>query len=91
MQRVYEVMLVLRPDFGVEEKPARELVQKLIGDREMKEFSMLGKKRLAYPIKKQNDAVYVVATIQGAPLKVATIENQMKMGPDILRYLLIAK
>jgi len=84
-------MLVLRPDFGVEEKPARDLAQKLIGDREIKTLSVLGKKQLAYPIKKQSDAVYVAATFVGAPLKVDLLETQMKMGPDILRYLLIAK
>ncbi len=98
MQRVYELMLVLRPDFGlpageagVEEKPVRDLVQKLVGDREVKELSLLGKKRLAYPIKKQTEGMYTMAKIAGAPVRVSDFENQMKMGTDILRFLLIAK
>ena len=91
MQRVYELMLVLRPDFGLEEKPARDLTQKLIGDRTIKELTVMGKKKLAYPIKKQTEGMYTMAKIAGAPVRVSDFENQMKMGTDILRFLLIAK
>ncbi len=96
MQRNYELMLVLRPDFlpaqaGGEEKPIKDLVTKLIGGRQLKTLTVLGKKRLAYPIKKQTEGVYVVATVAGSPLKVVELEKQMKMGLDILRYLLIVK
>ena len=91
MQSVYELMVVLRPDFGVDEKPIKDLVAKFIGDRELKTLIVMGKKRLAYPIKKQVEGVYTVATFAGSPLKVVELEKQLKMGVDILRYLLIAK
>ncbi len=91
MTREYELMVVLRPDFGVEEKPARDLVQKLVGDREIKEFAILGKKRLAYIIKKQTDGVYVLATVTGTPLQVVDVEKQIRSGVDVLRYLLTVK
>ena len=91
MQRVYELMVVLRPDIGVDEKPVRDLVTKLTGDRKVTELTILGKKHLAYPIKKQTEAVYAVATIAGASLKVGELEKQLRSGTDILRYLLIGK
>jgi small subunit ribosomal protein S6 len=84
-------MLVLRPDFGIEEKPIRDLVAKLIGDRKISALTVMGKKQLAYPIKKQSEGVYAVATFSGEPLKVADLEKQMKMGTDFLRYLLMTK
>lgn len=84
-------MLVLRPDFGIEEKPIKDLVAKLIGDRKIDTFTVMGKKRLAYPIKKQTEGVYALATFSGAPLKVADLEKQMKSGTDFLRYLLTVK
>lgn len=84
-------MLVMRPDFGVDEKPLKDVVTKLIGDRKITTFTVLGKKRLAYPIKKQSEGVYALTTFTGAPLKVAELEKQMKMGADFLRYLLIVK
>ena len=91
MTRAYELMVVLRPDFGVEEKPIKDLLIKFIGDRQLKEVTVMGKKRLAYPIKKQTEAVYAVASFAGAAMKVAELEKQFKSGTDILRYLLIGK
>lgn len=91
MQRHYELMLVLRPDFGVEEKPVRDLVTKLIGDRKINELVLMGKKQLAYPIKKQTEGVYVVALISGEPMNVGAIEKQTKLSTDVLRFLLTVK
>lgn len=91
MTRLYELMLVLRPDFGLEEKPARALVEKLIGDRKIKELTVLGKKRLAYPIKKQTEGVYVVVIITGAAMDIGAFEKQIKLGTDVLRFLITVK
>jgi small subunit ribosomal protein S6 len=91
MQRVYELMLVLRPDFSTEEKQSRNLVEKLIGDRKIKEFTVMGKKRLAYPIKKQTEGVYAVATFTGDSIDIGAFEKQIKLGTDVLRFLLIGK
>lgn len=91
MQRVYELMLVLRPDFGVEEKQARDLIEKLIGDRKIKDLTIMGKKRLAYPIKKQTEGVYVVATFTGKAMDIGAFEKQIKLGTDVLRFLLTVK
>jgi len=97
MTRVYELMLVLRPDFlpaqagGVEEKQVRDLVEKLIADRKIKELTIMGKKRLAYPIKKQTEGVYVVATIAGKAMDICAFEKQITLGTDVLRFLLTVK
>lgn len=91
MTRVYELMLVLRPDFGGDEKQTRDLVAKLIGDRKIKEFTLMGKKRLAYPIKKQTEGVYVVATFEGGAMDIGAFEKQIKLGTDVLRFLVTVK
>lgn len=91
MHRVYELMVVIQPDFGVEEKQIRDLIEKLIGDRKMKDLTILGKKRLAYPIKKRTEGVYAVATVAGSALRVGELEKQMKLGTDVLRFLLMVK
>ena len=84
-------MLVLRPDFGVEEKQVRELAQKLIGDRQIKAVTVMGKKRLAYPIKKQSEGVYAVLEVVGAPMDIGAFEKQTKLGTDVLRFLITVK
>lgn len=91
MQSVYELMILLRPDFGGEEKPIKELVTKLVAGRTLSDFAIMGKKHLAFPIKKHNEAVYVVATVTGDSIKVVDLEKQMKLGTDIVRYLLTTK
>ena len=91
MQRVYELILVLRPDFGVEEGHVRDLVEKLIGDRKIKDLTIMGKKRLAYPIKKQTEGVYVVATVTGKAMDIGALEKQIKLGTDVLRFLVTMK
>ena len=91
MDRVYELMIVLRPDYGIEEKPIRDLIGKLIGDRKIKECTVMGKKRLAYPIKKQTEGVYAVAILTGSPMNIGAFEKQIKMGNDVLRFLLTIK
>lgn len=91
MQRQYELMLVLRPDFGVEEREAHDLVGKLIGDRKIKNLTIMGKKRLAYPIKKQTEGVYVVATFTGGPMNIGAFEKQTQLGSDVLRFLITVK
>lgn len=98
MQRVYELMVIFRPDFGlpagkagVDEKPIKDALSKFIGNRMIKECTVLGKKQLAYPIKKQSEGIYALVTFAGAPINVVELEKQLKSGTDILRYLLISK
>lgn len=91
MQRQYELMVILRPDFGVEEKKIRDAVTKLVGETTIKELTVMGKKQLAYPIKKQVEGVYALAILSGKPVAVGDLERQMKLGTDVIRYLLIGK
>lgn len=87
------MMLVLRPDFGVtEEKKIAELVKKTVGDEvSVKDLKIIGKKTLAYPIKKLNEGIYVLVNLSAEKFNVAQIQKQMNLGNDILRFLVTAK
>lgn len=88
MTRAYELMVVFEPDTKVTDKTAMETVQKLVGDAaKVTEATFLGKKQLAYEIKKKNEGVYVVAKLTGN-VKVGEIEKKTRLGIDVLRYLL---
>jgi len=91
-------MVVFRPDFPVDDENAiRTFLTKLTGGAAVKNISILGKKRLAYPIKKmgvsgmQKEGVYVLATLESDGIQVARIEKEMSMGNDVLRYLLTVR
>lgn len=88
MTRSYELMLVLDPKVEVTEKTATDLVEKLLGEQaKVAELALLGKKDLAYPLKKKTQGVYVLAKLTGH-VSVHEIEKKVAMGEDVLRYLL---
>lgn len=90
MRRQYELMVVFAPT--VEEKKLEDGVKKLVGEgAAVGEVKVLGKKPLAYPINKQTEGVYVLVTVSAEALHVSDIEKRMKVGTDVLRYLLTVK
>jgi len=91
--RSYELMLVLSPDFAASDtKKLTELIKKTVGDGiAVKEVTVIGKKTLAYPIKKTTEGIYVLVNLQADRVNVAPIQKQMDLGNDILRFLLILK
>lgn len=84
-------MIVVKPDVEVTDKTARDIVEKMMGDRAtISEVTILGKKRLAYPIRKLNEGTYILAKIHGAKMNVHEIEKKVQLGSDVLRFLLTA-
>ena len=82
-------MVLLRPDFDGEHQ---EIVKKLLGETaKLKEITSLGKKLLAYPIKKQTEAVYLLAQVDAEALILNEIDKRAKLDDVVLRYLLTSK
>ncbi|HYC79414.1 MAG TPA: 30S ribosomal protein S6 [Candidatus Binatia bacterium] len=50
---------------------------------------MLGKKKLAYPIKKTRNGFYVVQTFNLEPRKLQELDNKLRSIESIIRYLCI--
>lgn len=89
MKRSYELMVILRADAEVTEKSAEDFVKKMVGtEGTVTSVSVLGKKELAYPIKKHTQGVYVVAKLDGAAVRVGELEKKVQMDTSVLRYLL---
>ena len=91
----YELMIVFRPDFPIEdEKTIRTFITKLTGGADIKKLTVFGKKNLSYPMKKmgiageQKEGVYILALLEGKKIAISSIEKEVSMGPDVLRYLL---
>ena len=92
MKRMYDLTVLVKSDFPADVPSKRELlVQSIIGSgAKVDEVTLLGKKPLAYPIKKQKDAIYLMAHLTGV-VKVNEIETAVKLRTDVLRYMLIVK
>lgn len=92
--RTYELMLVVNPSFPHDdEKKSKELVDKLLADQDVNDLKVevWGKKQLAYEIKKQTEAVYLLATFQANHADSQKLEQKIKLQSDVIRYLLTLK
>lgn len=91
-QPYYETMYILRPDIPEEEVEThvakyRDLVTESGG--EVLDCQMRGKRRLAYPIAKHKEGIYVQLAHNGDGQQVATLERAMRLSEDVIRYLTV--
>lgn len=91
--RQYELMVVFAPTVdATDAKTIGDGVKKLLGERAtVTDVKLLGKKTLAYPIRKLTEGVYALATISADGLQIGDIEKRARVGSDVLRYLLTVK
>ena len=88
----YETMYILRPDIPEEEvdghlKKYSEILEK--SGTEVLDSQMRGKRRLAYPIAKHKEGIYVQLSHNGNGQQVATLERAMRLSEDVIRYLTV--
>ncbi len=88
----YETMYILRPDIPEEEveshlKKYSELLEK--SGTEVLDSQMRGKRRLAYPIAKHKEGIYVQLSHKGDGQQVAILERAMRLSEDVIRYLTV--
>jgi small subunit ribosomal protein S6 len=91
-QPYYETMYILRPDIPEEEVEGhitkyRDLVTE--AGAEVLDCQMRGKRRLAYPIAKHREGIYVQLNHNGDGQQVATVERAMRLSEDVIRYLTV--
>ena len=91
-QPYYETMYILRPDIPEEEvdshlKKYNEILEK--SGTEVLDSQMRGKRRLAYPIAKHKEGIYVQLSHKGDGQQVAVLERAMRLSEDVIRYLTV--
>ena len=91
-QPYYETMYILRPDIPEEEvdshlKKYNEILEK--SGTEVLDSQMRGKRRLAYPIAKHKEGIYVQLSHKGDGQQVFVLERAMRLSEDVIRYLTV--
>jgi small subunit ribosomal protein S6 len=86
----YEVMFIIRPDLEDEAVQAvaakmSEVVQ-TAGGSDLK-MELLGKKRLAYEVRKFNEGYYVLLNFAGEAAVSVELERIMKISDSVIRFL----
>ena len=88
----YETMYILRPDIAEDEviqhiEKYNKLLESMGG--KILDSQMRGKRRLAYPIAKNREGIYVQLSHQGDGQHIAKIEKAMRLSDDVIRYMTI--
>jgi small subunit ribosomal protein S6 len=91
-QSYYETMYILRPDIPEEEVEShvskyRDIVIEAGG--QVLDTQMRGKRRLAYPIAKHREGIYVQLNHDGDGQQVGPLERAMRLSEDVIRYLTV--
>ena len=89
----YESVVIINPN--VEENSLKELIERfktLINtDGSVEQVNELGKKKLAYEIKKNKEGYYVVYDFEAKPSLIAELERNYRITDEILKFIVIKK
>ena len=92
MSRLYEVMFIVRPD-AVDED-----VDKLIagfsssvtnGGGVVKNVEKMGRRKLAYLVRKFNDGNYILMTIEAGGPVVLELERRLRVSEPIIKFITV--
>lgn len=92
--RDYELIFIVHPD--LEETAFNEVVDRVRtwiteDGGEVVKTDLWGKRKMAYPIRKQNDGQYVLIDARMTPAFGHQLERNLRFLEPILRYSIIAK
>jgi len=87
----YEVAILYDPGLEVDLTKAEERVKKIFTDNGGKVLSIdnWGKKKLAYPIKKHDHALYVFYQVSLDPKNVKQVESTLNITNEVIRFLIV--
>ena len=90
--RDYELVVVLSPTVGDEGFPATvERINGVITNNggEIKNVDAWGRRRLAYPIRRNLEGFYAVTQFSAEPTAIRPLEANLDLAEDVLRHLVI--
>ena len=89
----YESVVIINPN--VEETALKELIerfQNLINtDGKVEKVNELGKKKLAYEVKKNKEGYYVVYDFEANPGLIAELERNYRITDEVIKFIVVKK
>ena len=89
--RKYELVCIVHPD--LDETAFNGVVEKIKGwvvetSGSIDKVEVWGRKRLAYPIKKQREGQYILFNISLEPTATAPLDQKLRFLEPVIRYML---
>ena len=89
----YESVVIINPN--VEETALKALIERfetLINtDGKVEQVNELGKKKLAYEVKKNKEGYYVVYDFEANPSLIAELERNYRITDEVIKFIVIKK
>lgn len=92
MNRTYELMFIVRPDMTDED--LEKLVSTLgaavtSSNGAVKSVEKMGKRRLAYTVRKFHEGVYVLLTVEGGGGVMHELERRLRVTEPVIKFLTV--
>src|SRR6202165_3857915 len=92
MNRTYEIMFIVRPD--VEEADLDKLIEGfsatvVSGGGEVRSVEKMGRRRLAYTVRKFNDGFYVLLNVAIAGSGILEIERRLRVTEQVIKFITV--
>jgi len=92
MNRTYELMFIVRPDMTEED------LDKLISTLQsavpasggsVKSVDKMGKRRLAYTVRRFHDGIYVLMVVEGGGAVIHELERRLRVTEPVIKFLTV--
>ena len=85
----YESVVIINPN--VDEEGVKALVEKfsalINNDGKVEKVDVQGAKKLAYPIKKNEEGIYVVYTYEAKTSLIAELERNYRITDEVIKFM----
>ena len=92
MERFYEVMFIVRPD--IEDADLDKLIagfeQTVVnGGGNVRSTEKMGRRKLAYTVRKFNDGQYVLLTVDADGKLIAELERRLRVSEPVIKFITV--
>jgi small subunit ribosomal protein S6 len=92
MNRTYELMFIVRPDMS--EEDLDKLISTLEGQvtttgGTVKSVERMGRRRLAYTVRRFADGMYILLTVEGSGALVHELERRLRVTEPVIKFLTV--
>lgn len=92
MNRIYELMFIVRPDMT--EEDLDKLISTLSGvvpasGGSIQKVDKMGKRRLAYTVKRFHEGIYVLMVLEGGGAVIHELERRLRVTEPVIKFLTV--
>ena len=92
LSRSYEIMFIVRPD--VEEAEIEKIIETFSGyvtsgGGTVKNVEKMGRRRLAYTVRKFNDGIYILLIVDSPASLISEIERRLRVSEQVIKFITV--